>query len=498
MSSDDLGEKHLSLEARRRRFDPASRYGGHGGRTLVKTMRKADVSVDGYRDTYLKIKRPTDPDGNVLVSDLDKELQELLHTDSDGKIVESAPGGHWFRLPLLLEESCISKKTERDNDCPDVIITTYTVPGVSWLAPDAEEKEKLDRRRKERLALARADGHTVLCRLRDTPPEEIMEPSLLGGSAKLTSSVGNAKEAKVLAENSHKSWCPPTADLPSSYLEVDLGTTCLVTYVSTQGRFPPIVPRPSQEPGMRIVNEGHPECYNWVTAYELLYRVESGHDWVELGEFRANTDMTTEVAHDLLRVCKGKLECRYLRFRPLTYHKLPAMRVGVYGECLHPARGAKDKDPDKDLIVQYSICCIKASTNTRRAPRTSCSNCTYGCVKCSKTRGVCKKGGVTSTQRRMRLRSGTVEEVRKLQPDPPLEESLQNREVLDALAEEEEDEVSQPRGLTRMRSFSDPELSTAGSSTLGDSIVVVPEPWDLESHDWIVLQPGSPAEGSRA
>merc|ERR550525_1688377 len=82
---------------------------------------------------------------------------------------------------------------------------------------------------------------------------------------------------------------------------------------------------------------------NWVESYQVSYRTVSGHEWIPLGDFKGNSDMMTEVAHSIspLTPAGGPLECRYLRFRPLTYHRKAAMRVGVYGH--RPGRGGSGR-----------------------------------------------------------------------------------------------------------------------------------------------------------
>jgi len=499
MSCDELGiQKHLNLDDRRRRFDPGSKHGGHGGASVVTAMPRSSVAVDGYSDTYLKIKRPTDKDGNVLVSELDMEMQTLLQTDVEGCIAGDMPGGHWFRLPELLDEACISKKTRRDKACPDVIITAYRVAGVAWKPPNEEERRRLEQLREARLSLAQPDGRRLFCRLRDEPLERILEPTLLDGRTKLAA-FGRLhlpckpEKARVLQQDELSCWCPEGDD-PDAFLEVDLGATCQVTWVSTQGRFPPVA-HTDEETGMRAIREGTPLLRNWVTSYELSCRTDSGREWAVLGTFKGNSDMTTEVAHELERAEKASLQCRYLRFRPLTYEGLPAMRVGVYG--VRQAGKIPPAPKDGDDVVEYSICRMKEEANLRRVPR-GCGHCRYGCAKCSKYRGICKQQDVNARQRRMRIRSGVVEEFRRLDVDAVAAEALFQVE------EEAEAEAvvlggsslvvpgpSRPLlALSCQRSLSDAPLSVATSSSVGDSYVHV-EDLDsfapLGSDDWLVL-----------
>lgn len=420
MASDDLGEKHLGLDARRARFDSASKYGGYGGKSVVKAMPVKNIAVKGYSDIFLKIRRPTDDDGNMLVSAVDQEVQALLRTNDAGG-GELDTGGHWFKLPLLLEEECVSKSTTRDRDCGNVIVTTYSLKGVAWMAPSEEERRKLLQRREGRLTLARGDGQGVFCRFVDSPSEEIPDKSLLDCHARLVASAAEGpcipQQAKALQEDYTSCWCAPVSygkNAWDAHLEVDLGADCRVTWVSTQGRFPPISGT-DRDTGIRTIHEGHPAFRNWVKSYELSFRTESGQ-WVSLGEFKGNSDMVTEVPHKLLPVNQEPLRCRYLRFRPLRFEGLPGMRVGVYGERLDasaPAHGdAGEEAALSQSLLQYSICKVKEQANLRRA-QVGWGLCRMGCGRCSGAGG-CTRLGQRDWSKIMRLRQGELEEVRRL------------------------------------------------------------------------------------
>jgi len=487
--SGSFDQKHVGVEDRRRRFDPGSKYGGYGGRSLVRALPTSEVSVEGYKDIYLKIRRPTDAEGNVLVSDLDKELQQLLRTDAQGKPIETAPGSYWFRLSELLEAESISKTTQRGKDYSGVIISTYSMRGVSWMTPNDEQTRKLEQRRQVKTTLVHADGRRVHSKFCESPLESILEPTLLDGaklSAELVQKGCVPKKAMVFQENCDNCWCGPLTNCSkrsaSSFLEVDLGANCRVTHVSTQGRFPPI--RRTLESGMRVLAEDSPKFMNWVTSYELSYRVQSGKEWIAVGELKGNTDMTTEVAHEL-QMSIGALQCRYLRFRPLTYHKCPAMRIGVYGEKLG-VQNHRD-EAAMEHIIKYSVCHVKEHANLRRVPL-GCGMCRYGCAKCSKKRGYCK---VVSKQdhvrRRMRGQQGMLEEVCNLDiwnsdaVSDAEEQSIPGAEMSEAGCA-----LPDPTGLVHAPSFSDGELSKDDSSSIGDSVCVVEEahPFELDSDGW--------------
>ena len=150
------------------------------------------------------------------------------------------------------------------------------------------------------------------------------------------------------------------------HLNIDLGRSCNVRAVSTQGRHPPTRQYPHVAKDARDGSwavEGQPqwdpkERYNgpkftvlltehdreahrqrpymmpqWVSRFELLWRTDGGREWFSLGTFDGNSDATTEVAQMIERTAhRGGLVCRYLRIFPLDCHGGGAMRVGVYGE----------------------------------------------------------------------------------------------------------------------------------------------------------------------
>lgn len=499
MSSEDLGsEKHLNIGDRRKRFDPKSRYGGHGGASLVTALPNKLVSVDGYNRIYLDIERPRNDQGCVLISKIDQEVPELCRS-------AELPPGLALQLPEMLDQLCITKSTKRDKCSHDVVITTYVLQGVDWMAPNQEERALLEKRRNARLTLlaenASSGRSRPLCKLPDAPLEKIADPSLLDINSRLSAPRHDVRcgphFARVFSEDVANCFLPSEGVVEHSarsdigFLQVDLGATCQVTFVSTQGRFPPIQGT-DKETRSRIVQEGHLAYNNWVMSYEISYRSASGHDWVSLGEFKGNSDMNTEVAHEMT-----SLTCRFLRFRPLQYHGQPAMRVGVYGKRTDMEGLRRKHMPESDEVVQYSIHRMKENANTRRV-LVGCGLCRYGCAKCNKTRGPCAlslESGPKS--RRMRLRAGVVQEVRVLASDDASRGLL----VVDEDAEEAApasigtEAAAPPTGprapvLARQRSLSDPNLSSAPSCsswTLGESVEVVQDIGQFDENEWLIF-----------
>merc|ERR1712039_717482 len=86
--------------------------------------------------------------------------------------------------------------------------------------------------------------------------------------------------------------------------------------------------------------------------------------------------------------------------------------------------GLDKVDSGKDGVVQtermgeYSVCHIRNEVNMRRVPRVfGC--CAYGCQKCSKYRGICKRPNEDGLRgvRRQRFLRGVIKEVRNVMMD---------------------------------------------------------------------------------
>uniref|UniRef100_A0A7S2LCP7 F5/8 type C domain-containing protein n=1 Tax=Zooxanthella nutricula TaxID=1333877 RepID=A0A7S2LCP7_9DINO len=514
MDRDPSPEKHLGAAARSRRFDEGSRWGGRGGRTLLRARCAAQVhSAPGYLDTDVRIHRPRDDDGNVLVTEIDQELDDLP--------VDEGTGGRLFKLPEMLEARCVSKAVARDEHAPDVLITTFALPGVAWRAPGEEERRRLLARREAKLSLARWMGegdaeacaadvihegggfrvvstrhgrvatrrqvhkYRIVCKFRDTPLERITHPSLLDFRARVP------RKAVVFAEGCSNFHC---SDEP---LEVDLGANCRVTWISTQGRFPEIAT--TLQCGVRVVTD-RVASYQWVTRYALSYRVDGGHDWICLAAgLQGNDDATTEVAHAVGGA--DGVVCRYLRFKPLEWNRSsPGMRVGVYGERPGAEADKAGEERIDDSLVRYSVYEVGGPINRRRVAGGTRAGGRLAAHCCMRKSCRCLRKPPPPVRRRM-LRIGAAEDLRDAHgPDP----------VVPSEAAEEQD-ADEPVGPCRGTaapwpvsftcSLAEADLSnrTAASlgpptpSTIGSGVVVADaSPFDaaeetIDGQAWFVL-----------
>jgi len=119
-----------------------------------------------------------------------------------------------------------------------------------------------------------------------------------------------------------------------------------------------------------VVDMGHPAWEQWVTKYELQARLDGGKSWTSLGVLKGNTDMISEVAHDLRELCHNTagLQCRYLRFIPQSCHGQPAMRIGVYGTSTEK-QGAPQAKKKEEERIRYLIPVPLTHRNRRRRQR---------------------------------------------------------------------------------------------------------------------------------
>lgn len=152
-----------------------------------------------------------------------------------------------------------------------------------------------------------------------------------------------------------------------SWLEVDLGADCAVSHISTMGRFPPLMEWPKECPAYTVVNEEHVGWENWTTRYEVSIRSEGGRSWTNIGVFRGNTDMTSEIVHDLSSVLQSRcvIRCRFLRFRPVSFRGKPALRVGVYGV----RKQLQSRSETLEQLVTYKFPVLLPNRNMRKVQR---------------------------------------------------------------------------------------------------------------------------------
>lgn len=226
------------------------------------------------------------------------------------------------------------------------------------------------------------------------PPETVRKPLLKA----VLQCIGNRvpQTATVRCNQPSAFWNVSTCN--GHPLTLDLGSTCLISAISTQGRHPatrryPHVYKDSHDGQWKAEDAEYrhsasvgqyqgpwftvrttadtptgwcnSQSYHtpaWVSRYELLWRADGGRQWHSLGIFVGNGDEMSEVTHAFGTI-KGGLRARYLRVRPLECEGGGAIRVGVYGERTIDKREAARRvgrsmnagDTEGAGLVQYKL-----------------------------------------------------------------------------------------------------------------------------------------------
>ena len=122
--------KHFSVEARTRRFDHGTKYGGHGGQSLVKSFPKmAKRNIPGFEGVAWKVLRPEDA---VSQLEIDCPTLRCVNCQRDRKgQVQDLSG--LYQLTEYLEKEATLKHRTMNRRCPRVVDTSYLLPAVGRL-----------------------------------------------------------------------------------------------------------------------------------------------------------------------------------------------------------------------------------------------------------------------------------------------------------------------------------------------------------------------------
>ena len=369
-------------DVRSRRFEEGQRFSGFGGHTVRRAypsstpsgmdLKRSPTDVCTMAHAYLDAGKEYGAEKTCtlavpyLMSAFELEGLDTAHSLQRANAWESVPA-------TLAEHSVGMPAVHKQRD--GSVAMSYKLEAQGALLPDKAVAEA-----ENRLATHIYRIHRRRAKLEVVVPTE--PPDNLPTASRLLKATMHCAASQV----------PQTACVrvnePSAYwdvarargkpLEVDLGATCLISAVSTQGRHPatrryPRVwkedngiehvedaeNRPAPEAGGKYKgpwwrvrqsegwgtgsrhlgrSEKHYHsgdhayhCPSWVSRYELLWRVDGGRQWHSLGIFDGNSDETTEVAHAFTAV-RGGLRARYLRVQPLDSVGGGGLRLGVYGE----------------------------------------------------------------------------------------------------------------------------------------------------------------------
>jgi len=410
-ASEDIiaASKDVRGSWRQERFDSETRHGCLQGHTSSSHARAWRVQPYADEVREMQVQRPVTEEGEAVSA---FDLNEIQRPE----LLTSHPVQEGWTQDLCeeLEKLCVASSIQRHPDDPDFALRIFELPIKAYRSGESLKKKETS----IQLFTAPPEPHPNTealpwAQLMCCPPQEILEHSLLR-RAKLNwtgcdelakkKSRGSVGLRPQNAAVNYPSWDGIFArhnglfglcwncwiqDAPESFLEVDLGANCDVTYVSTLGRFPPVSNYPDYElmhsdfwhressadsactgKHWPVVEVGRPGWGQWVTKYELHARLDGGKSWTTVGVLKGNSDMISEVAHDLRELCHNSagLKCRYLRFLPQGYHGKPALRIGVYG--IHAEKkevlSAKQKEEER---VKYLIPVPLTNRNRHRRQR---------------------------------------------------------------------------------------------------------------------------------
>jgi hypothetical protein len=395
-------------QRRRARFDDASRHGnlhGHTSRKLCGCQICRDASSSSLERTepavirshaYLDAGKAY---GELATSAL-AEPYKLTAFEQHGLEVEQSLNRSqaWETVPAVLSEHSVglpSVRRLRDG----VVETSYQLVPCGSVLPD--KKVVAAERELATSVYALHRGKPKLWGVAPSePPDQVATPLL---KIAALSCAGRAVTRTATVRNNSPDACWHVAKADGKPLDIDLGSTCVVTSLSTQGRHPATRRYPSvfMENGEKhIEDEEHlgdhlragkkyarpmwtvrsapgdvrrgPHDHEWhepawVSRYALSWRADGGRKWHVLGVYKGNTDEMGEVAH-LLNGGRGGVRARYLRVTPLETVGGGSMRIGVYGERVsesHVGRrrrakaaraGGVNASTDGDAaLVQYKL-----------------------------------------------------------------------------------------------------------------------------------------------
>jgi len=406
-------EKHFKAHKREKRFDAGHKFGCLQGHTATsrrhglwgrQTWRSACMEDE---EEELRVERPETEEGTG-VSALDLRPELFSSTPVKQGLTEE--------LCEELQQLCVSSSIHRHPENPDFAVRVFELPVVGHrLGQEIVKTEEQVRLYSPPARPSPGAMPPVFATLRCSPPEDVQEKTLLQRaklnwkgcadvptkrSDRLVRVRPRYAPIKYIAQhhliNNRMCFDCWIQDGPESFLEVDLGADCSVTHVSTAGRFPPTIKYPcpelqkqwSLETGKDVssynreawvvVRPEAPGWEEWVTRYELRARSQGGRTWETIATLKGNADMTTEVAHDLRQVCHNPdgLQCRFLRFVPLSFHGKAALRIGVYGLALEK-EPTEVKPPKEDGLVRYLVPVPLTNRNRRRHERDFVSRRNY-------------------------------------------------------------------------------------------------------------------------
>ena len=364
----------------RERYDPNSKWHGLFGRTACRRWDQERKQAELERTHEAHLQRQAGFEGKQLTTRFVLTAFELAGLD----VHSSFDRDHaWTAIPEVLERESLAP-LQRRRTADGLQVVTANLAPVAAILPDPKVAAHAQNMmhniytvvgdvrlacssRRRRSWRYRVRGLKLWAVLPSQPPEAVSDANRHGTTPRLLPARLHCQTCKVSQNaivRTNASGCAFSVEAARGRpLNIDLGQSCRISALSTQGRHPatrsyPYVTKdvregwqlegqPNWDPNERyggpqwtvLLTEqdraGQQNPYltpQWVAKYELFWRADCGREWHSLGSCVGNSDATTEVAHPLEHALKGGLVCRYLRLVPLECEGGGALRVGVYGE----------------------------------------------------------------------------------------------------------------------------------------------------------------------
>jgi hypothetical protein len=367
--ADTMSRRHTMQGHTARKLCPCTWCRNRSGPTLERS-----ANAKHHRLYHLEDEEVEPEYGAIQPSTL-AEPFKLTDFELDGlDVIHSLDrNSAWETVPDILVEHSVSMPEERKLS-DGRVVTTYQLAPAGLLMPDPKVADELQRFTNNIYEIRRHRPKLSQKIPTDAPEEVPTEQPLLRATLSCTG-MRVPQTAMVRCNQNSSYWDVRKAN--GKPLEIDLGSSCRISHVTTQGRHPPLrqwphvwtdshtrlwmvedgdylpnhVPDtrykgpfynvrvgPDHRPDHRYTSYHEPM---YVSRYELFWRADGGRRWHSLGTFEGNSDEVTEVAHSFAFAVQGGLRARYLRIVPLETQGGGGLRVGVYGTAAPAAAGGQ-------------------------------------------------------------------------------------------------------------------------------------------------------------
>ena len=343
----------------------------HGGTVRQKGVRNHKVSEVTYSRSGVDLSERTAVYPTTVLDDHPMATRFMFARSSYLGPVRSATilldnSGAWEWLITLLEENCISKKRVRGyrSMFKDDYMVTYTLPAIGEIVVTEDKRtRKLNKyaRRLDRIIpfgslRLRVDRLYYRPNARSFEQVKSFAYSVPKDTRRVYGSIrmfGGCCNVNMNAGAIGSNYNRHIEDGTVNYFIVDLGSNVNITHISSMGKLTSIMRFPSYDETReysipdkhrdRITyyddNEKH-----WVINYRVEVRVNSGREWIRVGNFGGNASRSTEIVNTL----DIGFPVRYVKVVPMGHVGSTSMQIGLFEKGF-------DKKVDIAKTVDYTL-----------------------------------------------------------------------------------------------------------------------------------------------